>query len=209
MLSDPVIYIVDDDLNMVKSLIWIIDSFGLKSKYYTRGDEFLDDYDVNQHSCLLLDVRMPLMSGPELQNLIIERSLNIPIIFMSAHCDINLTVNAIKAGAVNFLVKPFNDIVLLESINYALKVDKTKRINQLHNEMANKKYWSLTQREKQVLNGILSGKQNKTISTDLSLSLKTIEAHRASMMRKLGVKTVPQLFQFVFKYNIKEMQHLN
>lgn len=209
MLSDPIVYVVDDDLNMGKSLSWIIDSFGLKSKYYTRGDEFLDDYDTNQHSCLLLDVRMPLMSGPELQSLIVERSLAIPIIFMSAHCDISLTVNAIKAGAVDFLVKPFNDIVLLESINHALKIDKSNRINDLHREMANKKYRSLTQRERQVLEGILAGKQNKIISTDLSLSLKTIEAHRATMMRKLGVKTVPQLFQFIFKYDMKEIQNLN
>jgi two-component system, LuxR family, response regulator FixJ len=151
-----------------------------------------------QHGCLLLDVRMPGMSGPELQtklNLLASPSL--PIIFISGHGDVPLAVRVMKAGAVDFLTKPFNDQVLLESINKALRLDKTNREKQQENAQAEAKFALLSPREVQVLQGIVAGKQNKVISAELKISLKTVEAHRASVMKKMSVKSVPELVKLV------------
>src|SRR5438552_3715899 len=120
MSINPIVYVVDDDQAMVESLSWIIESVGLKVKTYTRAQEFFDEYDPYQHGCLLLDVRMPGMSGPELQTKLNSLNAGLPIIFISGHGDVPLAVRVMKAGAVDFLTKPFNDQVLLESINKAL-----------------------------------------------------------------------------------------
>ncbi len=195
---DPIVYVVDDDQAMVESLSWIIESVGLKVKTYTRAHEFLDTYDPAQHGCLLLDVRMPGMSGPELQaKLNAQASTILPIIFISGHGDVPLAVRVMKAGAVDFLTKPFNDQVLLESINKALRIDKQNREKQQENAQAEAKFAALSPREVQVLQGIVAGKQNKVISAELKISLKTVEAHRASVMKKMGVKSVPELVKLV------------
>lgn len=194
----PIVYVVDDDHAMVESLTWIIESVGLKVKTYTRANEFLEDYNTEQHGCLLLDVRMPGMSGPELQTrLNMQSSSTLPIIFISGHGDVPLAVRVMKAGAVDFLTKPFNDQVLLESINKALRLDKANREKQQENAQAEAKFALLSPREVQVLQGIVAGKQNKVISAELKISLKTVEAHRASVMKKMGVKSVPELVKLV------------
>jgi FixJ family two-component response regulator len=195
---EPIVYVVDDDQAMVESLTWIIESVGLKVKTFTRAHEFLDHYDPLQHGCLLLDVRMPGMSGPELQAKLNAITANtLPIIFISGHGDVPLAVRVMKAGAVDFLTKPFNDQVLLESINKALRVDKTNREKQQENAQAEAKFALLSPREVQVLQGIVAGKQNKVISAELKISLKTVEAHRASVMKKMSVKSVPELVKLV------------
>lgn len=195
---EPIVYVVDDDHAMVESLTWIIESVGLKVKTYTRANEFLENYNPQQHGCLLLDVRMPGMSGPELQTrLNAESSASMPIIFISGHGDVPLAVRVMKAGAIDFLTKPFNDQVLLESINKALRLDKTNREKQQESAQAEAKFALLSPREVQVLQGIVAGKQNKVISSELKISLKTVEAHRASVMKKMGVKSVPELVKLV------------
>lgn len=194
---EPIVYVVDDDQAMVESLSWIIESVGLKVKTYTRAHEFLDNYNPNQHGCLLLDVRMPGMSGPELQVKLNAQSNTLPIIFISGHGDVPLAVRVMKAGAVDFLTKPFNDQVLLESINKALHLDKLNRDKQQENARAEAKFALLSHREVQVLQGIVAGKQNKVISAELKISLKTVEAHRASVMKKMSVKSVPELVKLV------------
>lgn len=198
MSMEPIVYVVDDDQAMVESLSWIIESVGLKAKTFTRAHDFLDTYDPEQHGCLLLDVRMPGMSGPELQaKLNAFSSAALPIIFISGHGDVPLAVRVMKAGAVDFLTKPFNDQVLLESINKALRLDKTNREKQLESAQAEAKFALLSPREVQVLQGIVAGKQNKVISAELNISLKTVEAHRASVMKKMSVKSVPELVKLV------------
>lgn len=194
---EPIVYVVDDDQAMVESLSWIIESVGLKVKTYTRAHEFLENHNPNQHGCLLLDVRMPGMSGPELQAKLNAQSNTLPIIFISGHGDVPLAVRVMKAGAVDFLTKPFNDQVLLESINKALRLDKLNRDKQQENAQAEAKFALLSPREVQVLQGIVAGKQNKVISSELKISLKTVEAHRASVMKKMGVKSVPELVKLV------------
>lgn len=204
MSMDPIVYVVDDDQAMVESLSWIIESVGLKVKTYVRAQDFLDEYNPMQHGCLLLDVRMPGISGPELQLRLNEQSATLPIIFISGHGDVPLAVRVMKAGAVDFLTKPFNDQILLESINKALRIDKINREKQQENAQAEAKFALLSPREAQVLQGIVSGKQNKVISAELNISLKTVEAHRASVMKKMGVKSVPELVKLVLTNGVQE-----
>jgi len=204
MSMEPIIYVVDDDQAMVESLSWIIESVGLKVKTYIRAQDFLDQYDPAQHGCLLLDVRMPGMSGPELQLKLNQYGATLPIIFISGHGDVPLAVRVMKAGAVDFLTKPFNDQVLLESINKALRQDRTHREKQRESARAEAKFALLSPREIQVLQGIVAGKQNKVISAELEISLKTVEAHRASVMKKMGVKSVPELVRLVLTNGVQE-----
>lgn len=201
----PVVYIIDDDHAMVESLSWIIESVGLKVKTFVRPQDFLDEYDPQQHGCLLLDVRMPGMSGPELQTKLNDQGLPIlPIIFISGHGDVPLAVRVMKAGAIDFLTKPFNDQVLLESINKALRIDKANREKRQESAQARAKFALLSPREVQVLQGIVAGKPNKVVSAELKISLKTVEAHRASVMKKMGVKSVPELVKLVLTNTIQE-----
>ncbi len=199
MSIEPIVYVVDDDQAMAESLSWIIQSVGLKVKTFTRAHDFLEQFEPHQHGCLLLDVRMPGMSGPELQTRLNTEAPHpiLPIIFISGHGDVPLAVRVMKAGAIDFLTKPFNDQVLLESINKALRVDKTNREKQEENAQAEAKFALLSPREIQVLHGIIAGKQNKVISAELNISLKTVEAHRASVMKKMSVKSVPELVKLV------------
>lgn len=204
-LLTPVVYIIDDDHAMVESLSWIIESVGLKVKTFVRPQDFLDEYDPQQHGCLLLDVRMPGMSGPELQSKLNDQGLPIlPIIFISGHGDVPLAVRVMKAGAIDFLTKPFNDQVLLESINKALRIDKANREKRQECAQARAKFALLSPREVQVLQGIVAGKPNKVVSAELKISLKTVEAHRASVMKKMGVKSVPELVKLVLTNSIKD-----
>lgn len=204
MTLDPIVYVVDDDQAMVESLTWIIESVGLTAKAYVRAQDFLNEYDPHQHGCLLLDVRMPGMSGPELQTKLNELRATIPIIFISGHGDVPLAVRVMKAGAVDFLTKPFNDQILLESINKALRVDKTNREKEHASAIAEAKFALLSPREVQVLQGIVAGKQNKVISAELYISLKTVEAHRASVMKKMSVRSVSELVKLVLTNGASE-----
>lgn len=202
---NPIVYIVDDDQAMVESLSWIIESVGLRAKVYTRAQDFLDEYSTDQHGCLLLDVRMPGMSGPELQAKLNSIGATMPIIFISGHGDVPLAVRVMKAGAIDFLTKPFNDQVLIESINKALREDKANREKQQESAQAEAKFALLSPREIQVLQGIVAGKQNKVISSELNISLKTVEAHRASVMKKMSVKSVPELVKLVLTNSVQEV----
>ncbi len=204
MSLEAIVYVVDDDAAMVESLSWIIESVGLKVKIFTQAQDFLDAYKPEQPGCLLLDVRMPGMSGPELQSKLLALNATLPIIFISGHGDVPLAVRVMKAGAVDFLTKPFNDQVLLESINRALRFDKTNREKQQENAQAEAKFALLSPREIQVLQGIVSGKQNKVISAELMISLKTVEAHRASVMKKMSVRSVPELVKLVLTNGVQD-----
>jgi len=202
MNLESIVYVVDDDQAMVESLSWMIESVGLKVKTFIRAQDFLDVYKPEQPGCLLLDVRMPGMSGPELQTKLNEiTSTVLPIIFISGHGDVPLAVRVMKAGATDFLTKPFNDQILLESINKALRQDKLNREKRQVNAQAEAKFALLSPREAQVLQGIVAGKQNKVISAELNISLKTVEAHRASVMKKMAVKSVPELVKLVLNNN--------
>jgi len=211
MADESIVYVIDDDQAMVESLSWVIESVGFRVKTYTRAQDFLDEYDTQVPGCLLLDVRMPGMSGPELQtrlNEFAEQGVSVPpIIFISGHGDVPLAVRVMKAGAVDFLTKPFNDQILLESINKAIRADRANRDKLQESAEASAKFALLSTREAQVLQGIVAGKANKVISAELKISLKTVEAHRASLMKKMGVKSVPELVKLVLANNVEETAH--
>ena len=208
MSAESIVYVIDDDQAMAESLSWVIESVGLKAKTYTRAQDFLLEYDPQVPGCLLLDVRMPGMSGPELQlklNELHAQGTSVPpIIFISGHGDVPLAVRVMKAGAVDFLTKPFNDQILLESINKAIRTDQANREKWQVSAEAHAKFALLSVREAQVLQGIVAGKANKVISAELKISLKTVEAHRASLMRKMSVKSVPELVKLVLANNVEE-----
>ena len=207
-MEESIVYVIDDDQAMVESLSWVIESVGLRVRTYTRAQDFLEEYDSQKPGCLLLDVRMPGMSGPELQsklNELSEQGVSVPpIIFISGHGDVPLAVRVMKAGAVDFLTKPFNDQILLESINKAVRTDKANRDKRQESAEAHAKFALLSVREAQVLQGIVAGKANKVISAELKISLKTVEAHRASLMKKMSVKSVPELVKLVLANNVEE-----
>jgi two-component system response regulator FixJ len=198
----PTVYVVDDDNAMKESLSWVMESVGLRVQSYANAQSFLEDYQPEHSGCLLLDVRMPGMTGPELQIRLRKHHIDIPIIFLSAHGDIPLAVKAMKNGAIDFLTKPCNDQVLLENINKALKVDAKRRERSVVSSKVKDKIDRLTPREYQVMCQITTGKLNKIISADLNISLKTVEAHRASVMRKMGVRSLPELVELTIKHKL-------
>lgn len=189
-----VIYIVDDDVDLCKALRWLMESVGLKVEVYYNAIDFLTAYQVTWQGCLLLDVRMPQMSGLQLQEKLIEMGNLIPIIMVSGHGDISMAVRAMKAGAVDFIVKPFNDQLLLEQIQNALVLNKQFENKQL---ILNR-YKTLTLREQQVMADIVEGKMNKQIAYDLNISSKTVELHRAHVMQKMGAKNLAELVKIHF-----------
>lgn len=194
---EPIIQIIDDDRHLVESIVWIVESIGLKTKTYSRAQDFLEQYNPNQHGCLILDVRLPGMSGLELQQTLNELGSTLPIIFISGHSDIPLAVRIMKAGAFDFLTKPFNDQMLLENINKALSLDKLRQEKNIYFSETEARYALLSQREKQVLQGVVEGKQNRELAAELNISLKTVEAHRGNMMRKMNVKSASQLVRLM------------
>lgn len=201
MSQEATIFIVDDDQAMSESLAWMIESVGFKTKTYLNAQDFLKDYH-EQAGCLILDVRMPEISGLELQEELNQRALSLPIIFISGHGDIPLAVRVMKAGAIDFLAKPFNDQVLLEAINKAIRIDKKNREHLEKNNETIERVSQLTPREYQVMCYIVEGKLNKVISSELNISLKTVEAHRASVMKKLNARSVSELVKLALTNNL-------
>lgn len=193
----PIVFIVDDDKHLVESLVWTIDSIGLQTKTYLCAEDFLQDYNPDQHGCLILDIVMPGMSGLELQETLNDLGSTMPIIFISGFSDIPVALKTMKAGAYDFFTKPFNDQILLENINKALMLDKQHREKTLSYSETEARYALLSQREIQVLQGVIEGKQNREIAEKLSIALKTVEAHRGNMMKKMNVKSASQLVKLM------------
>jgi two-component system response regulator FixJ len=190
---EPLVYLVDDEYAVRDSLGLLIESTGQTVRSFASAEAFLDNYDPKQPGCLLLDVRMPSMSGLELQAELLRREISIPIIFISGHAGIPDSAKAFRAGAVDFLEKPFDNETLLKRIEEALKKDSADReqINE-HREIK-KRLDHLTMREKEVLSLILQGLSSKEIARLLNISNRTVEAHRASLMEKMQVKSLAEL----------------
>lgn len=191
--EQQVVSIIDDDEDVRDSLVELIDSIGLQTKSYVSAINFLDEADTNQAGCILADVRMPGMSGIELQYKLKELGAIQPLIIMTGHGDITMAVQAMKNGAFEFLQKPFRDQELLDCIAKALEKDGESRnrlqTQQVIQEMVNE----LTMREREVVDRVLEGKANKIIAKELEISGRTVEIHRSHAMEKLGVKSVAEL----------------
>jgi len=187
------VYIVDDDQAVRDSLSWLIESININVKVFSSAQEFLDNYKSDNPGCLIADVRMPGISGLELQKILNEKKYTIPIILITGHGDVPMAVRALKNGAVDFIEKPFNDQVLLERVNQCLEKDQHERIE--HKDLQSKMSLlaTLSPREREVLDQVVIGKQNKIIASDLGISNKTVEAHRANVMGKMDVASLADL----------------
>jgi FixJ family two-component response regulator len=189
----PTVYILDDDDGMRRALTVLISTVGYRPMAFARPTEFLAKYDPEQAGCLVLDVRMPEMSGLEVQRELNKRGSMLPVIIITGHGDVPMAVQAMKDGASDFLQKPFRDQDLLDRINAALKVDaenreSVDRLSDLRHREA-----SLTPREREVMMLVVDGRANKVIAIDLGLSERTVEIHRANVMEKMGARSVAHL----------------
>lgn len=189
------IYIVDDDEAVRDSLRWLLEANGYRVRSFSGAEEFLQAYDPDQVGVLIVDVRMPGMSGLELQEVLIARQAPLPIVFITGHGDVPMAVSTMKKGAVDFLEKPFNESDLRDIVARMLE-DAVERVNQARAKRNQQAVLSrLTAREQQVLERIVAGRLNKQIAGDLNISIKTVEAHRANIMEKLEVTTVADLMK--------------
>ncbi len=193
MKNEPVVFIVDDDEAMRSSLRWLIESVGMKVEAYESADRFLEGYYPGRAGCLLLDVRMPGMSGLELQAYLTREQIKIPVIIITGHGDVGMAVWAMKGGAVDFIEKPFNDEVLLNSLHAALVFDERQRQLQGRRAQIAARLAELTPREHEVMDMVTDGRSNKDIAAALGVSAKTVEAHRARVMDKMGAESLAEL----------------
>ncbi len=202
-MKDPVkqqptkVFIVDDDEAVRNSLRLLVKSVGLSAVTANSAQEFLATYDAADPGCLILDVRMPGMSGIELQQQLNLRGAVIPVIFITGHGDIPMAVEAMQQGAFDFLQKPFRDQDLIDRVQRALEKDRANRGELLERAGIRKRRDSLTPREREVLELVASGKPNKVMAADLGLSQRTVEIHRARVMEKMGASSLAQLVRMV------------
>ena len=191
--SEPTVFIVDDDQAMRKSLHVLVETIGLPVKTYSSAKHFLEDYNPLWPGCLVLDVRMPEMNGLGLQSTLLSRKIDIPIIFISGYGDIPMAVEAVKRGAVTFLEKPFREQMLLESIEKAITLDVQRRRSREKERDIEKKMRTLSQREQEVMELLITGKPNKEIGHQLGISQKTVDFHRVNILEKMGMSSVIEL----------------
>lgn len=201
MKQDATVFVVDDDEAVRRSLRWLIESVGLNVETYASAREFLNAYQLNHPGCLVLDVRMPEMSGLELQEKLIANRINIPILFLTGHGDVPMAVRAMKAGAADFISKPFNDQALLDRIQHAIKRDVFLREEQAQRAEIEARWAKLTPREREVMELVIAGKSNKAIAAQLGVSSKTVEAHRAKFMEKMKANSLPDLMRITLKHD--------
>ena len=189
----PVIYVVDDDDGMRRALDTLLSTVGYKTVVYSRPTEFLANFKADAPGCLVLDIRMPDMSGLEVQQQLNRMGSMMPVIFISGHGDVPMAVQAMKEGAFEFIQKPFRDQDLLDRINHALKQDAENRSTVARRAEVQHRLETLTPRERQVMDMVVDGAANKVIAIDLNLSERTVEIHRAKVMEKMGARSVAHL----------------
>jgi FixJ family two-component response regulator len=191
----PTVYVVDDDPAMRSSLRWLIESVGLSVRTCSSAREFLATYRDGEPGCLVLDVRMPGMSGLDLQAELARQRISIPILIITGYAEVPLAVRAMKAGAFDFIEKPFSDQTLLDRIRAAVARDEVARRHRSAREQIEARMRLLTQRERDVMERVITGKSNKVIAAELNLSMKTVEVHRAHVMDKLQAASLADLIR--------------
>lgn len=191
--DEPTVFLVDDDDAVRDSLALLLDTMGLRTVAYPSADAFLDNYKPSRPGCLVLDIRMPSMSGMELQAALSAKSVAIPIIFLTGHGNVSMSAKAFRSGAVDFLEKPFNEQVLLQRIEEAIRLDQTNREAVAHRHIVNARMAALTPREREVMRLIVAGHSNKEVARQLELSTRTIETHRGHIMEKTGAHSLADL----------------
>jgi RNA polymerase sigma factor (sigma-70 family) len=200
--AEPTVFIVDDDAPLRESLRNLIRSVGLRVELFASAQEFLQSRQPDAPSCLVLDVRMPGLSGLDLQKQTSEAGLEIPIIFITGHGDVPMTVRAMKAGAVEFLTKPFRDQDLLDAIQQALERSRKAREQRAATKELRQRFASLTPREREVMERVVAGLLNKQIGAELGTSETTVKIHRHQVMEKMGAGSLPELVRMADRLGI-------
>lgn len=197
----PTIYVVDDDEAMRDSMTWLLEGEGYEVACFASGESFLRARRDEMRGCLVLDVRMPEMSGLELHEKLDALGSQLPIIFVTGHGDVPMAVDALQRGACDFIEKPFHNEDLLSRIQRALELDSALAARRLRDGAIVHRLEQLTQRENEVMQLVVTGKLNKQIADQLNISMKTVEAHRARVMEKMGVRTLAELVKAVMSLN--------
>jgi FixJ family two-component response regulator len=191
----PVILVVDDDVSVHKSLSRLIRAVGWNAETFSSAHEFMECMPFPGAACVLLDIQMPGLTGPELHEWMKSKGISLPVVFLTGHGDIPASVQAMKRGAVDFLLKPVDDEVLLETIRSAIAMHAMERSREKHQEEIKERHACLTAREREVIGQVIGGRLNKQIAADLGISVKTVKVHRARAMEKMGVRSVAALVQ--------------
>ena len=200
--TDAMVFVVDDDAPMRESLKNLIRSVGLRVELFASAQEFLRSKRPDRPSCLVLDVRLPGLSGLDLQRRTGDAGIEIPIVFITGHGDIPMSVRAMKAGAVEFLTKPFRDQDLLDAIQQALERDGKARDQRAALEGLRSRFASLTSREREVMKRVVAGLLNKQIGAELGTSETTVKVHRHQVMEKMGAGSVPELVRMADRLGV-------
>ena len=200
-LTKSTVFVVDDDQAMRNSLKWLIESVGVRVESFASADDFLAGYQPGRSGCLVLDVRMPGMSGLDLQEYLVEHNIQIPAVIITGHGDVPMAVRAMKSGAIDFIEKPFNDEVLLDAIRRAIAYEEQQRSHYSENLRIKERLAHLTPREHEVMEMVTDGRSNKEIANSLGVSAKTIEAHRARVMEKMQAGSLAELVRMALVAN--------
>ena len=191
--ANPSVSIIDDDPEFCESVGRLLRSVGLESRQFSSVSDFLAANPVEGPTCLVLDVRLPGRSGLELQRELAASNRELPIIFITAHADIPMTVHAMKAGAIEFLTKPFRDQDLLDAVEAGLARDRARRESDKALEALKKRFSTLSSREREIMIQVTTGRLNKQIAGDIGITESTVKVHRANLMRKMGARSLPEL----------------
>lgn len=197
MRPEPTVYIVDDDEGMRQSLRWLAESVGLPVRAFATAEEFLSACGPHWRGCALVDLRMPGMSGVELQRVMQERGIGLPVVFVTAHGEVPVAVEAIKRGALDFIEKPFSGQRVLDSIRLALQLDRRRRRGRARRAVISRRMATLTPREREVLALVVAGRTSRWIAEHLGLTEKTVELHRSHVNRKMKVRNAVQLVRIL------------
>ncbi|MEX2239845.1 MAG: response regulator [Burkholderiales bacterium] len=198
--TKPTAYVVDDDEAIRTLWRWLMESNGIAVQTFSTAAEFIAAYKAGGLACLVLDVRLPGMSGLELQEYLKHEGIEIPIVFVSGHGDVPTAVSAIKGGAVDFIQKPFGYREVLAIIQRAFERDAETREKRARRSQVTERVAALTEREREVMQRVIEGKLNKVIADELGISVKTVEFHRAKVMEKMGADSVAALVQLMMQY---------
>jgi FixJ family two-component response regulator len=207
-LNPGTVIVVDDDLSVREALASLARSIGLHVKLFPSAHEFLQSQRPESPSCVVLDVRLPGLSGLDLQRQLLEAGLNIPIVFITGHGDIPMSVRAMKAGAVEFLTKPFRDQDLIDAVQSALQIDRAARLQEAEMAELRQRFASLTPREQEVMGWVVTGLLNKQIASEIGTSEITVKVHRGQMMRKMAAESVADLVRMASRLGVPAGAHI-